>query len=352
MFIYSFVNKGKYLINHIVISGTYLTFYTTSPDCSALQPVINRFKLQSSFADSPEHQFLHHPFVDFSREGDKYPHKHMKFHKEDRLQALKEIFNLFLQRQNDSRLRKKDFIKLRKDLHVERIAFGHKTFPPSIQAALNTYDVHTPFFPKEELPHLLKAFSKYLEENSLSHQAEKLASHAEMIIDKNTELLFYGFGDANTPEDIKLKQYYDNVVRLRLLLLKISTCADYSNYYYTSSIAKTLLTDELSAPIFYVLNNIIESTKTVVDIFEKKSRLLIAGLVAAGVAMTDVYLHWNQISQIKVAPILLRSAVAGLIHYQLFSKPLTYGLSYLSRRMNQQNDSSGTSTSYNMIKLG
>ena len=74
-----------------MISGNYLTFYTTTANCSALQPVINHFQLKSSFADSPEHQFLHHPVVDFSRQGDRYPHKHLKFHKDDRSQALKEI---------------------------------------------------------------------------------------------------------------------------------------------------------------------------------------------------------------------------------------------------------------------
>lgn len=76
------------------------------------QTLVNHFGLikhRHPFLDNLQHQFFHHPYIEFSRLGPEIPHSHLKFHLQDRLLALRQICDFLTVRQAKNKLRKKDY---------------------------------------------------------------------------------------------------------------------------------------------------------------------------------------------------------------------------------------------------
>ena len=216
MFVYSF--KSKSLIKHVVISGNYITMYTSQEHCSAVQPLINHFELTSVSGDHPVHHLLHNSMLSFSNG---LPHKHLKFSSSDRRQELLDICNFLLQRQHSPDLRKKDYDQLVQALNQEREDRGDKEFPEYINQSLAQYDLTTPFLPDEEIADFLKAFNQYTQSNSFAFYADMLCFHKEITLKDNWDILYKKaiFPDDTIADNFEVDNYYNYLEDLRIALL-------------------------------------------------------------------------------------------------------------------------------------
>ena len=163
MFIYEFKNPSRILITKIVISGFYLTLYTSKALSQELNPMIKAFGLSNiRFTEDPAHIYCHHPYIEFSALGDGVPHKHLILPTDkERVNSLRELLHFLVERQSNFSLRQQDYQNFVTALETERKSYGHKTFPLQVQEASDQYDTKTPFILEEEVDRILSSFIRY-----------------------------------------------------------------------------------------------------------------------------------------------------------------------------------------------
>lgn len=165
MFIYSFKTPGKFLLNHVVVMGQFVTFFATK-SADAGMPEINflfdQLGAESISGDWPEHCFLHNSYVDFlqteSHDTD-HTHVHAKLPQN---MSLKNGLDALLKLQDEPLTRQKLYADFCSALDAQRKKSNHEKLPHFIQCTLDHYDSETPFLPKDEIPTLLAEYQTYL----------------------------------------------------------------------------------------------------------------------------------------------------------------------------------------------
>ncbi|MFA6302370.1 MAG: hypothetical protein WC627_04445 [Legionella sp.] len=225
MFIYEFKSSSTCLITKIVISGPYLTVYTSKKNCQEFNAVTTELDLKSTITgDHPSHVFCHTPFVAFSARGDSIPHKHLQFSHTDRQAQLKDFFSALLVKQNNPDVRQTDFDTFVHELNKERESYQDEVFPSSVMDAINGYDRTTPFLPADEVEHALDAFAQYLKD-SKRLQIENVSIQAEKLLNDNWHVIYINhitcFENTLDKNEQSLCDYFDNLLNLRTALLAL-----------------------------------------------------------------------------------------------------------------------------------
>lgn len=252
MFIFSFKTKGRFLIQHIVISGNFITLYTSKKDSIEIQPLITKLELSTNISgDHPKHRFLHNPFLSFSKVGDALPHKHLVFSKRDRLTNLREICHFMLGRQSNLELRQQDHKELLAAVDKERADRGDKEFPEYIKTSFETCDLTIPFLPSQEVELLLKQFQQYLESTHLPRYIERVSNQAEQFLDKNWNVIYGNIIGWSSEEklsemDRQIIDYYELLCDFRIVLLGIN----HDNSIKYNQLALGILSDLKKNPCY------------------------------------------------------------------------------------------------------
>ena len=235
MFIYEFKPGFNCLITKIVISGQYLTVYTSKNNCYEFQDIVNALNLRCHVsADHPFHTYCHTPYIQFSALGSSVPHKHLRFPDNyDRSAYLRQFFEALIFSQNDLTSRQLAHSKLLTELNKERESYGDTEFPQHIQQAIDSYDLDNPFIPLEEIDQVLAAFTSYLQDTDRLN-IEKVSMHSQQLLTDYWDVLYNNHyirtGNDLSDDEINLCNYFDSLLALRIALLGIMSMPNNSEY--------------------------------------------------------------------------------------------------------------------------
>lgn len=318
MFIYEFKSGSNCLISKIVISGQYLTVYTSKENCCEFQDIISSLNLKCSVSgDHPFHTFCHTPFIEFSEHGSSIPHKHLRFPDRcDRTSYLKQFLEALIARQCDLTARQLAHTKLLSELNDERESYGDTVFPQHIQQAIDDYDLDSPFIPSKEMDHVLAAFASSLQDTSRLN-IEEVSVHAQQLFDDNWDVLYNKhyicMGNDLTDDEIILCNYYDSLLALRISLLAIMSMPNNAEYVFK---VNTIL-QEIRSNKFYLTNPTQSSFHLTIDSIAHQNNKQLNGLrnssnikrFLMGYALLSSYLLYTKDPEDSVA----ETALSGFV---------------------------------------
>lgn len=293
MFVYEFKSTSC-LISKIVISGLYLTIYTSRSSAAELEGTIQKLNLHGNIsADHPKHVFCHNSHIDFSARGDSIPHKHLKFNNISSIKEIpaqmKALINVLIEVQQDSSIRRLEFDNLLHEANEQRISFGHAVFPEYIQEAFDNYDFTSPYISLIEREDFLASLDTYYSQD-YNIQQNTLVQHAEDFLSTHWDVIHsYGFGRGKikNEQEQNISDYYKTLLSLRNTLLKININQnDYSLYYEAANHIDKLKKN----PNFDTLLPFSQDISDIERYLSEKASALPYAYLSAGIAITTEYL--------------------------------------------------------------